>query len=556
MRSWRVVAVGGGLLAAAGSGLQWTTVRIAEFRDQNLSVAGFGGPRQFTLILAALAVIAAAAPLPGAYARGRALVPLGIGGAAVAAMNIVFIGRAEGGGFGKAGGGVWLSVLAFGVVALSGWRHPDFAKEPATWDPRWPAPVEWIIVLALSAAALWAGYDLFLFDEAALFLTLLGGGIAIGIASERTGLVKTLLPLFSRRKSLALALLLAILVVFPLTQATNQYPVRILASVGLFGAAALGLNVVVGAAGLLDLGYIAFFGIGAYIAAIFGGNLSTVSDFHIPFFWIFLMSCSGAGLAGVVLGAPTLRLRGDYLAIVTLGFGEIVRRVMENFNLTHGNVGVADIPDLVIGPFDFGRTHTLPFALRRLPGIGDTLAGFANYYYLEILYMLAIVFIVSRLNRSRIGRAWVAIREDELAASAMGVNTISIKLLAFGVGAFVAGGAGSIFSHLNTNATPDSFSFIESVTVLSMVVLGGMGNLGGVILGALLLVVLPEKLRFFQEQRLLLFGAALILMMRFRPEGIIPSSRRRREFREGEGSAMGPAPGSGATLSAAGSGSV
>jgi branched-chain amino acid transport system permease protein len=272
-----------------------------------------------------------------------------------------------------------------------------------------------------------------------------------------------------------------------------------------------------------------------------------VHKLHIPFVGVFALSCAGAGIAGVVLGAPTLRLRGDYLAIVTLGFGEIVRRIMENLNLTNGIAGVADVPALKLpGGFNFGERHVLS---------GRTVANFANYYYLELFVLIGILFVVSRVNRSRIGRAWIAIREDELAANAMGVNTVAIKLLAFGVGAFVAGGAGSIFTHLTSTASPESFSFIESVTVLAMVVLGGMGNLGGVMLGAVLLIVLPEKLRFFQDQRLLLFGAALILMMRFRPEGLIPSSRRRREFKEGEGSALGAVPGSAAMAPAAGAGS-
>src|SRR5439155_8016022 len=300
-------------------------------------------------------------------------------------------------------------------------------------------------VLAPLLVGFWAVYDLFLFAEARIFLPLLATGIVTGIALNRVGFLPAFATLFTKRRWVALAPVFVLLLLFPLTQQTNQYPVRILASAALFAAAALGLNVVVGSAGLLDLGYIAFFGIGGYLAAIFGGHLNTVNNFHIPFGLVFLMSCSLAAFAGVVLGAPTLRLRGDYLAIVTLGFGEIVRRVMENFNLTHGNVGVADIPELSLGSFQFRASHAV---------FGRTISSFANYYYLELLYLLAIVFVVSRVNRSRIGRAWVAIREDEVAASAMGVNTIAIKLLAFAVGAFFAGGAGSIFVHLNTNATP------------------------------------------------------------------------------------------------------
>jgi branched-chain amino acid transport system permease protein len=382
--------------------------------------------------------------------------------------------------------------------------------------------------------AFWLAYDLFIFDEPQLFLVLLASSIVAGVASEQMSFTGAVSGMFRRAKREALVVIVLELIAFPIAQANNQYAVIILAFVGVFAVAALGLNVVVGSAGLLDLGYVAFFGIGAYIAAIFGGHLSTVHNFHIPFFWVFLMSCGGAGLAGVILGAPTLRLRGDYLAIVTLGFGEIVRRIMENLNLTKGPVGVADIPQVAIGSLNFGERHML---------LGRSLPSSANYYYLELVYMLAIIFVVSRLGRSRIGRAWVAIREDEVAASAMGVNTIAIKLLAFGVGAFFAGGSGAIFAHLTTNATPDSFTFIESVTLLAMVVLGGMGNVGGVILGATLLRVMPEKLRFFADYRLFIFGAALVLMMRFRPEGLVPSTRRRREFKEGGGTSLGAPPG-------------
>jgi len=380
-----------------------------------------------------------------------------------------------------------------------------------------------IALLALGGAAVW------IYPRSILaFLVFQCALLAIYVAR---------VPWWLRAALLAFGLL----VMMPVIGGRNGYYLEVATQVCIFAALALGLNIVVGLAGLLDLGYVAFFAVGAYTWAIVGsphGNVIFGGGFPLPawMFYVFLLvGLLVAAITGVLLGLPVLRLRGDYLAIVTLGFGEIVNRIMQNLNLTKGNVGVAQIPALKIGSFDFGQRHEVA---------GRTVASFANYYYLELLLLIGIVFVVSRVNRSRIGRAWVAIREDELAAAAMGVNTIAIKLLAFGVGAFFAGGAGSIFTHLNTQASPDSFEFIESVTVLAMVVLGGMGNLGGVILGAILLVVMPEKLRFFQDQRLLLFGAALILMMRFRPEGLIPSARRRREFRSGTGSAMGAAPGS------------
>ena len=604
---WRGVAAAGGALAAAGSILPWTARPLPAYRGQNLSIAAFfEGPRQFTLILAALLVVLSLIPLPRGLQRAQGVFALALGSALLTAGDLV-AEIWEGRGIGAVAVGVLLTTAGFAVAAVAAgrtlerragpvgpvllglgsylflqgiltlgwvdhgmWRRGNAAEAfagiilvaiggtrltAATKPPQAPPwrlsarrggwLIEGAIVFGAILLAFWAAYDLFLFDEPVLFLTLLGAVLVVGWSANRVGLMGPLSDIFLRRKVMVLVLLFAVLVAFPLTQQENIYPVRILASAGLFAAAALGLNVVVGSAGLLDLGYIAFFGIGAYVAAIFGGNLDTIDNFHIPFFWVFILACVVSGIAGVVLGAPTLRLRGDYLAIVTLGFGEIVRRVMENLNLTHGNVGVAGVPHLKIGSLDFSQNHEVA---------GRTVAYFANYYYLELLYLVAIIFVVSRINRSRIGRAWVAIREDELAASAMGVNTIAIKLLAFGVGAFFAGGAGSIFTHLNSQVSPDSFQFIESVTVLAMVVLGGMGNIGGVILGAVLLIVLPEKLRFFADYRLLLFGAALVLMMRFRPEGLIPSARRRREFREGVGSSMGATPGSGAIASPAGTG--
>jgi branched-chain amino acid transport system permease protein len=250
-----------------------------------------------------------------------------------------------------------------------------------------------------------------------------------------------------------------------------------------------------------------------------------------------------AAAIGLVIGAPTLRLRGDYLAIVTLGFGEIFRLTANNLdgaagpNITGGPNGISGIPSLAIGGFDFSDRHTL---------FGVSLPGFANYYFFELLLVVIAMIGFSRLNASRIGRAWVAIREDETAAAAMGINTINMKLLAFAIGAFLAGAAGSVSSHYAQQVSPDSFTFIESVLLLAAVVLGGMGTIPGALLGAAALAIIPEKLRFIGETRLLVFGIALILMMRFRPEGIVPNKRRRREFHEADESgadAMSAAPG-------------
>jgi branched-chain amino acid transport system permease protein len=301
---------------------------------------------------------------------------------------------------------------------------------------------------------------------------------------------------------------------------------------------ALGLNIVVGFAGLLDLGYIAFYAVGAYVYALLASPHFNV---HLPF-WIILPIGAGiAALFGVLLGAPTLKLRGDYLAIVTLGFGEIIRVFLNNLsrpvNITNGPQGIARIDPFSVGGFDFSMRENL---------LGLDISGPIKYYYL-LLAMTAVVIVVNiRLQNSRIGRAWEAIREDEIAARAMGINTRNMKLLAFAMGASFGGVSGGIFAATQGFISPESFVLVESIMVLSMVVLGGMGNVFGVILGALLLSFVPEVLRYTVEPvqralfgrmliepeviRMLLFGLALVLMMLYRPAGILPSALRKREL--------------------------
>ncbi len=308
----------------------------------------------------------------------------------------------------------------------------------------------------------------------------------------------------------------------------------------LFIFLSLGLNIVVGFAGLLDLGYIAFYAVGAYTYALLA---SPHFGLHLPFWVILPIGAALACLFGVLLGAPTLKLRGDYLAIVTLGFGEIVRIFLNNLsqpvNLTNGPQGVTLIDPFTIGNFSFARSETF---------LGLTFSGPIKYYYLLMLVLLAVIVINLRLENSRIGRAWIAIREDEVAAQAMGINTRNIKLLAFAMGASFGGIAGGMFSAMQGFISPESFVVVESIMVLSMVVLGGMGNIGGVVIGALLLSFVPEVLRYTVEPvqravfgrmliepeviRMLLFGLALVLMMLYRPAGIWPSKTRKREFAE------------------------
>ena len=301
---------------------------------------------------------------------------------------------------------------------------------------------------------------------------------------------------------------------------------------------ALGLNIVVGFAGLLDLGYIAFYAVGAYTYALLA---SPHFNLHLPFWIILPIGAAIAALFGVLLGAPTLKLRGDYLAIVTLGFGEIVRLFLNNLsqpiNITSGPQGIARIDPFHIGEFSFASYQTIG---------GLMFSGPIKYYYLLLLVMLGVIVVNLRLQNSRIGRAWEAIREDEIAARAMGINTRNLKLLAFAMGASFGGIAGGMFSAIQAFISPESFILVESVMVVSMVVLGGMGNIWGVILGALLLSFIPEVLRWTVEPiqqalfgrmliepeviRMLLFGLAMVLIMLFRPAGLLPSNVRKREL--------------------------
>ncbi len=291
----------------------------------------------------------------------------------------------------------------------------------------------------------------------------------------------------------------------------GRYTLDVSINVLIYVCLGLGLNIVVGLCGLLDLGYIAFYGVGAYTYALLslGYNIS---------FWLCLpISGCMAALAGCIIGYPTLRMRGDYLAIVTLGFGEIVRIVLNNWmSLTNGPNGLLGIkaPMILIPEFAQGL-HFEDLYLKKLP-----------YLFLVILGLtIFTVVAVYRLNYSRIGRAWEAIREDETAAELMGVNTFRFKLLAYAMGAVFGGLAGAFFAARMRFVSPGSFTFIESAMVLSMVVLGGMASIPGVIVGALALIALPEVFRDFEQYRMLAFGAAMTIMMVFRPKGLIPASR-------------------------------
>jgi branched-chain amino acid transport system permease protein len=326
-----------------------------------------------------------------------------------------------------------------------------------------------------------------------------------------------------------------------LQQVGNAW-VRIVDMALLYVLLALGLNIVVGYAGLLDLGYVAFFAVGAYLFALLGSpHLAEAfpavaaafpNGLHLPIWAIIPAAAGVAGLFGLLLGAPTLKLRGDYLAIVTLGFGEIIRVFLNNLdrpiNLTNGPKGISQIDSIKFFGLDLGKSHSL---------LGLEVNSVSMYYYLFLALVIISVVICHRLENSRIGRAWMAIREDEIAARAMGINTRNLKLLAFGMGATFGGVSGSMFAAFQGFVSPESFSLMESVMIVAMVVLGGIGHLPGVILGALLLAALPEVLRnvagplqAMTDGRLdsailrqLLIALAMISIMLLRPRGLWPS---------------------------------
>ena len=366
-----------------------------------------------------------------------------------------------------------------------------------------------------------------------------------------------ILQKFNPRQSLSGLLVCAVLLAvlpFVAKELGGTTWVRIIDMTLLYVMLALGLNIVVGFAGLLDLGYIAFYAVGAYGAALLSS--SQLSDnfvffqqlfpdgLHMPFWVIVPLGAFLAAVAGIMLGTPILKLRGDYLALVTLGFGEIIRIFMNNwgkdsFNLTNGPRGINRIDPVTLFGYPLDRPLDLGFTV---------LTKEFLYYYLFLLLAVLTVFVCYRLQNSRLGRAWMALREDDIAAKAMGINVRNIKLLAFSLGATFGGVAGAMFAAFQGFISPESFSFMESIVILTMVVLGGMGHIPGVILGAVQLSLLPEFLRFTVEPvqqmlfgrllvdtailRQLILGAAMLLIMLFRPKGLWPRPEHKAKKHE------------------------
>jgi branched-chain amino acid transport system permease protein len=331
----------------------------------------------------------------------------------------------------------------------------------------------------------------------------------------------------ARRRALNVSRLLLVAIVLALLpRFIGSTLSQVLGQIGIYLLMGLGLNIVVGYAGLLDLGYVAFFAAGAYLTALFTGahlvtSLGAVASpavvLHLDFYAAVPLVILFAAFIGLLIGAPVLRLRGDYLAIVTLGFGEIARVLVASSWLqkfTGGPQGLRDITDAHIGGIGFRDPQ--PF------------------YYLVLAFCALAIFVSVRLADSRVGRAWSAMREDELAAEAMGISTVRYKLLAFAMGAAVGCLSGTLFAVQIGSLTPDSFSILVSITALAVVVLGGMGSIRGVVVGTMLLIGLPGLLDEFEEYRLLVYGAALITVMILRPQGLIPNVRRMRELQEEE----------------------
>ncbi len=527
------VALTGTVLVIVGSLLSWSYDPDVL---GDLSINFYPGGLQILAVIVALLAIVllliVRGPLKARFGHWIDA-PLGLRAAgtwlAIYMILVVIAITAEAGGLINVNPGGWISLVG-ALLLFAGSRLLTPATELRDLSrAKTPGWLEILVIAAVMGAALFAtAYALGREDAWSFVLFLVFAGAVIAMAI-RTGFMTWFGHIANRNRKVITLSAFLVAFLFPFTQGGSDANMSIATQVLIFAATAMGLNIVVGLAGLLDLGYIAFLGSGAYVAAMLSSSAFATVDWKPPFLVVMLIGGGVAATLGLIIGSPTLRVSGDYLAIVTLGFGEIFRLAMFNLDgtngplLTNGPNGIPAIPDLEIGSFNFGDTHNV---------LGIPLARFSNYYFLLLLFLAFVILVFARLNNSRIGRGWVAIREDEKAAEAMGVNTFGLKLLAFAVGAFLAGIAGTIKAHQDVAVSPDQYIFLESAFLLAAIVLGGMGTIAGVLLGATILKLLPEKLRFFSEYRLLLFGLLLVLMMRFRPEGLVASKRRQLEFHE------------------------
>ncbi|ADU48163.1 branched-chain amino acid ABC transporter permease [Intrasporangium calvum] len=528
--AWPLV-LAGAVILAAGCFLSWSYTSDVL---GNLTIDFYPGAIQNLMIVAAILAVLFALMYHGPLSRlgewlasATALRTLGLGSTVFMALVIALIGL-QSGGLINVMPGAWVSLvgavlLLVGAAGLT----PRASRDPL--HAHLPAWLDILTIVVLLAIVLFgAAYVLDIEDGTVFSLVVLFTGL-VAYTLTRAGFFTWVGIVAQTHRRVLMLGAVAVAFLFPFTQDGSDANMSIATQVLIFASTALGLNIVVGLAGLLDLGYIAFLGAGAYIGAMFSHSAFATIGWKPNFLVVVVIGALVSATLGLIIGSPTLRVSGDYLAIVTLAFGEIFRLAMGNLDgqdgpkLTNGPNGIPAIPDLEIGGFSFGETHEV---------LGITLGRFANYYFLLLLLAAFIITVFTRLNDSRIGRGWIAIREDEKAAEAMGVNTFGLKLFAFAGGAFLAGMAGTIKAHHDVSVTPDQYIFLESAFLLAAVVLGGMGTVAGVLIGATILKLMPEKLRFVADYRLLIFGLLLVLMMRFRPEGIVASKRRQLEFHE------------------------
>ncbi|MFR9757282.1 branched-chain amino acid ABC transporter permease [Streptomyces sp. TR06-5] len=553
----RIITAAGSVATLASTFLAWTWTRSFP---GDLTVYGYPGGLQVLTLTGALLTLALL--LSGAGVKGlRWLTPGGRNSAvlllalgtfavtwyAVGAIAVTLGGlvNLEPGGMISALASLTALVGALGLPAdtpHAGEKAPTRALDRLLHSTKAPAPTPakplpaWTEILAISGAVA-IGLWVFSYGVATPYGELFVGFLLLGAAgiaaANRAGLNRRLAAVTAKHRTVTVTAAFVAAFVFPMTQTSEAYT-TLGAYILIFATVALGLNIVVGLAGLLDLGYVAFLGVGAYAAALVSGTPYSPFDVHFPFWLAVLTGITASLVFGVLIGAPTLRLRGDYLAIVTLGFGEIFRIGMQNLDgtsgpdITNGPSGIPAIPDLEILGFNLGEEHTF---------LGFEFGRFSNYYLLMLIFTVIVVMVFKRSDHSRIGRAWVAIREDETAAKAMGINTFRTKLVAFALGAALAGMAGTVQAHVTYTVTPTQYKFVEAVPpnsafLLAAVILGGMGTVSGPLIGAALLYLIPEKLAFMADYQLLLFGLALILLMRFRPEGLVADRRKKLEFHD------------------------
>ncbi|MGW6566174.1 branched-chain amino acid ABC transporter permease [Streptomyces sp. NPDC054975] len=530
---WIVAA--GGLATVASTFLAWTYT--TEFPG-DLTVTGYPGGLQVLTLAGGLLLTLFA--LSGLGIKGlrwltpagstKALQFLALGTLGTTWYTVIAI-AAQLGGLAHWEPGAYVAFVT-ALIPLTAFLLKDDSRKP-TKPKEIPSWAEILLIVAAFAIGMYAVTYGISTEYPELFIGyLLLAGFGAG-ALNKSGLMGRISAIASKNKQVAAVAAFAAAAVFPFTQTTDTFTV-IAVQILIFATVALGLNIVVGLAGLLDLGYVAFLGVGAYTAALVSGSTASALDIQLPFWVAMIIGAVASLIFGVIIGAPTLRLHGDYLAIVTLGFGEIFRITVNNMDgdngpqITNGPNGIPNIPALNIFGYDFGETHTI---------LGVELGSYANYYLLMLLVMVLVVLVFSRAQDSRIGRAWVAIREDETAATAMGINGFRVKLIAFALGATLAGVAGTVQAHFQGTVLPEMYVFAgpvapNSAFLLAAVILGGMGTIRGPLLGAALLFLIPEKLAFLKDFQLLAFGLALILLMRFRPEGLIPNRRAQLEYHE------------------------